>query len=86
MGNKYTTERKKNRNKNEAILEEYLTENGYSFQIKEYQTKTDYLILKDGLELEFTVHNIDGDRVKAFNNAWGINKEYQELKQMCKER
>lgn len=83
----WCTERTWEANKIELLFEELLKKNGFNvIGIKEYQSKTDYLIGKDGTECEFSIPHIDNKKSRAklcyknFVEYYNIKVEYERLK------
>lgn len=93
MRKTWSTERQWEISNAELFFEKLLKENGFLvIGIKEYQSKTDYLIEKDGTECEFSFPHIDNkkNRVKLcydnFVRFYGIKVEYEKLKIQAKEQ
>jgi hypothetical protein len=88
MKKNWQTERKWEMNKVEIRFEKLLSENGFNvIGIKEFSSKTDYLIEKDGVECTYDIHHVDnkpsrGDLCfKTFVNYYNITAEYKKLKE-----
>ena len=57
---KWSNDRKWDRNNTEKKFEELLLANGFTINgTREYLSKTDYLIEKDGVTEEFSIHGVD---------------------------
>ena len=87
MKKNWQKERKWEMNKVEIRFEELLKENGFNIiGIKEYTSKTDYLIEKNGIECPFDIHHVDnkpsrGNQCfKTFVEYYNIKAEYERLK------
>lgn len=87
MKKKWYTERKWESNGLEIEFEKLLKENGFNVVgLKEYMSKTDYLIEKDGIRCEFTIQHIDNKKRRAtlcyknFIEYYNIKVEYERLK------
>ena len=87
MKKTWSIERTWEANKIELLFEELLKENGFNVVgIKEFQSKTDYLIEKDGTECEFSIPHIDNKKSRAklcyenFVKCYDIKVEYERMK------
>lgn len=80
---KWKTERKWDPTKQEIDFERRLKENRYVVVgLKEYQSKTLYLIQKDGIEIEFDLvqDKRTGDKIfSIFERSFEIKKESEDL-------
>lgn len=86
MKKKWSTERKWDANKVEERFEELLKENGYTMKgIKEFATKTDYLIEKDGIKVEWCIWRTVGAREYGDKNFECFERLYtmQSLIALC---
>ena len=88
---KQWTDRKWDKTKTEERFEHLLEENGFTVNgVKEYNSKTDYLIEKDGVECEYSLHHIDNkssrgtECFKAFMMYYNIKVEYENVKSLQK--
>ena len=79
-------ERRWDRGANEVKFENLITAEGYEIiAIKEFTTKTEYKLSKNGIEVEYALNGDskgNADDVKVVNSRYAINKEYSELKAM----
>ena len=87
MRKTWSIDRKWEISKIELLFEELLKDNGFNvLGIKEYQTKTDYLIEKEGTECEFSITHIDNKKSRAklcyenFVRCYDIKVECERLK------
>ena len=87
MKKTWRTERTWDANEIELLFEKLLNENGFNVVgIKVFQSKTDYLIEKDGTECEFSIPHIDNKKSRAkqcyknFVEFYNIKVEYERLK------
>jgi hypothetical protein len=87
MNKKWYTERKWETNKTEIRFEKLLKENGFNIVgIKEFMSKTDYLIEKEGVECTFAVYHTDNKPSRgnlcfdSFVNYFDIKCKYENLK------
>lgn len=86
---KQWTDRKWDKTKTEERFEHLLEENGFTVNgVKEYNSKTDYLIEKDGVECEYSLHHIDNkssrgtECFKAFMMYYNIKVKYENVKSL----
>ena len=87
MRKNWQTERKWEMNKVEIRFEKLLKENGFEvIGIKEFVSKTDYLIRKDNVECPYTIHHVDSKPsrgnlcFKNFVDYYNIKAEHERLK------
>lgn len=89
MRKNWQSERKWEMTKTEIRFEELLKENGFTvIGLKEFTSKVDYLIEKDGLECTFTIHHVDNKPSRGnlcynlfedfFNIKFKLKKELEE--------
>lgn len=88
----WKTERKWEISKGEQHFIDLLTENGYTIKgFKEWQSKTDYLIEKDGVEQQYSFEHTGNSKAKAqqdykvFEMFYNTSKQYYELKAKIEE-
>lgn len=86
MKKKWTMERKWEKNPAETEFEHLLNENGFVvLGIREYVSKTEYLIEKDDFKCEYYVYHVDEKKshgrtcYKNFVNYFKITKEHYKL-------
>ena len=82
---KWTTERKWAPSRAESKFEELLAANGFKvLGIREYQSKTDYLIEKDGIQQEYGFFHWEGanakDNYACFEVFYKTKVEYEQMK------
>lgn len=94
MGKKYRETRKWTPSKVETAFEEKMSENGFSvLGYKECNTFTDYLISKDGTDIEFRIHHDKCPSASLFADmcyqsmvrAYDIKKAYEAVLKEYKE-
>ena len=87
MKKKWHTERKWEVSRPEIRFEELLKENGFNvIGIKEFVSKTDYLIEKDGIEVVYVIHHVDNKSSRGnlcfniFVDHYNLKAKYEKLK------
>lgn len=87
MKKNWSSERKWEMNKVEIRFEKLLKENGFNvIGLKEYNSKTDYLIEKNGIECTYAIYHVDNKpnrgnaHFKTFVEYFNIKAEYERLK------
>ena len=91
MKKQWKTEKGKYPSKEQINFENLLKENGYEILgAKEYSTKTDYLITKDGTEIEHSIEHVGKDASKAhfstLQRRFEVKREVEELRKILEER
>ena len=77
------SERKYDTTKVEIRFEELLQENGFEVVgVKEFNSKTDYLIEKDGVECTFSIHHTDNKPSRG-NICFKAFIDYYNMKVGC---
>lgn len=91
MRKNWQKERKWEMNKAEERFDKLLKENNFNvIGLKEFSSKTDYLIEKDGVECTFVIHHVDNKTsrgnlcFKIFVEHYNIKAEYEKLKKEMK--
>lgn len=84
MKKRWETCRKWERSKAEKTFEDMLSENSYEIVgYREYQSKTEYKIIKDNIVVEWAIHhipNIDINGIfKSFEHYYRLSTEYSKL-------
>ena len=84
---KWVSERQWEASREEKFFLDMLNENGFKVEkVREWNTKTDYKISKDGILIEFDFHNIGGGKkqaesvFKSFLNYYELYKEFKNCK------
>ena len=84
---KWVSERQWEASREEKFFLDMLNENGFKVeQVREWNTKTDYKISKDGIIIEFDFHNIGGGKkqaeavFKSFLSYYELYKEFKNCK------
>ena len=79
-------ERRWDRGANEVKFENLITAEGYEIiAIKEFTTKTEYKLSKNGIEVEYALNGDskgNADDVEVVNSRYAIYKAYSELEAM----
>lgn len=91
MKKKWTMERKWEKNPAEIEFERLVKENGFVvLGVREYVSKTEYLIEKDNYKCEYAVHHVDTKKshgiecYKNFVRYFEITKEHHEMLEIHK--
>lgn len=84
---KWVSERQWEASREEKFFLDMLNENGFKVeQVREWNSKTDYKISKDGILIEFDFHNIGGGKkqaeavFKSFLSYYELYKEFKNCK------
>lgn len=86
MKKNWQTERKWEMNKVEVRFEKLLKDNGFTIiGLKEFVSKTDYLIEKDGIQCQYSLHHVGNQSsqgnmyFKIFTDYYNIQREYYDV-------
>ena len=85
---KWTTERKWDKHPREERFEQLLADNGFTvLGIREYQSKTDYLIEKDGIKQEYALWHTNKSSAlqnyKCFEMFYNTRVEYENMRKLA---
>ncbi|MBP3197031.1 MAG: hypothetical protein J6N21_08510 [Butyrivibrio sp.] len=83
MKKKWTLERQYDKSRREILFESRLKKDGFAIEgYREYSSKTDLLISKDGIKMEYSLYNENynvNDVYNFFLESYGLRKKLRDM-------